>query len=1043
MRPTTGQHALVLPPVAGIGLRTPNNGMTPAAPALSEAPPDQTLADRIGLPGLATPVALLSLPGDRPFNPLAARPLGRYRVGVPRGEGGMGEVRAARENDLGRVVAMKTLRGELRGQEAFIRALVFEARLTGQLEHPNIVPVYDIGTLPDGTPYYTMKLVGELSLKDVLRQLREDLPLARRHYTLPRLLQYFRGICMAVEYAHARGVIHRDLKPENVLIGDYGEVQILDWGVARVLAHEGRPSYFAGRVEEPGVVIGTPHYMAPEQARGDTHLVDARADLYARGVILYQVLTHTLPHAKSTTTEQLDALLSEPVIAPSERAPDKDVPPELERICMKALQPARADRYASVRALWDDIEAFLEGEKERQRLQALADEQAAHGDEAATRYYQAAAELLVLEDEVKKDDLATRHIDPLPLRRAAWERKLQAEERRMQAARVFAEAVLGYQQALAHEPRHAHARGELARLYRARARDARLRGDMAEVILYSDLGRALEPPRPGAYGTLHVRTYPEGAWVRIVELAKDRVAAEGVAPMVVRLDPGSYIVAATLAGHAERRTSAVIEDGQSDQVLISLVSWDAALPIVARGDDLTAMKEAFSTVVSERRLGSVMITGEAGLGKRKLLDEFGGWLDRLPETVIYGAVRLDKVTATVPLHAITELTIHRAGISRNDPPELRAAKVHDAVHRAWEMAGARAGARQPEADEDLDGIAQRILQLPGLRPADAPAPSGPDDALAVFDAVARWLKKQAEVSPIVLALRGADHLDRLTRDLLFVVAERLQDVPVLCLFFGREDQLQLRADQTLRLRPLEREHIRHQLVLLLRGTVTDEVLAVVEAKSQGNAFLVSELVRLLLADGQLRHDGRQWRLVDAAKLGDRSLLDLLVAQLDRLTPSARQVLVRASVAGTTFWAGELERALGRSLDADLDELLRSEVIGQRASSRFASSRELGFRHDSLQRRLYRDQPEAERALAHRQIAAWMEAELAARMSDNDVRPLGDLALAAHHWLLGGDPARASALRDELAREAARWERPDAPDWFAWPADLTSGLLDWS
>lgn len=425
-----------------------------------------------------------------------------------------------------------------------------------------------------------------------------------------------------------------------------------------------------------------------------------------------------------------------------------------------------------------------------------------------------------------------------------------------------------------------------------------------------------------------------------------------------------------------------------------------------------------------------MVTGEAGLGKRQILDELGAWLDRLPETVIYGAVKLDRVTAHVPLHAITELVLHRSGISRHDPPELRVAKVHDAVLRA--------GLKDPD---EIASVAERLLMLPGLRAAETRPPSGPAEALAIFDAVARWLRVQAETSPIVLALRGADHLDRLTRDLLFYVAERLQDVPLLCLLFAREDRLQLRADQTLRLRPLEREHIRHQLALLLRGTISDDVLAAVEEKSQGIAFQVAELVRLLLADGRLRHDGRQWRIERRESLTGRSLIDLLVVQLARLSSAAQALLARAAVAGTTFWSRELEAATGRPVDAELAELLQSEIVVERPASRFASSRELGFRHDSLQRRLYRDLPTDARTRAHREVASWMHAELTARAAPGDPRPLADLAVVAWHLTQAGDDARAASIRDELIREARAWERPDAPDWMAWPERLDSGLLD--
>ena len=319
----------------------------------------------------------------------------------PYAHGGTGEIFTAQDVTLGRTVAVKTLRPKHQYSLDQIERIGREAKAAAQLEHPNIVPIHSLGVSPSRGVYFTMKRLRGDSLRHIVMQLSLRNPAYTRVYTSSVLMSIFLKICQGMNYAHSKGIIHRDLKPENILVGNYGEVTIIDWGLVKKMdmsssphvpgrhkspaprvdlvtaegaprQKETRPSAAAkagavvslpsGNLTQNGQLNGTPRFMSPEQVNGDVEDIDTRSDIYALGIILYELLTFRNPFEELVEEDEIFSAVSRGKYQKPRQTDRKySISPELEAICLKAMAVNKEQRYQAVGELIKDLTAHQEG----------------------------------------------------------------------------------------------------------------------------------------------------------------------------------------------------------------------------------------------------------------------------------------------------------------------------------------------------------------------------------------------------------------------------------------------------------------------------------------------------------------------------------------------------------------------------------------------------------------------------------------------------------------------------------------------------------
>ncbi|MCA9540383.1 MAG: SUMF1/EgtB/PvdO family nonheme iron enzyme, partial [Myxococcales bacterium] len=491
-------------------------------------------------------------------------PADRYAIGDEIGRGGMGLILEARDLALDRPVALKLLHDADQKDPALRLRFMDEARVTGQLQHPGVPPVYDLGRLGDGRLFFAMKRIEGRTLRDVIEDLREQDAETTRLFGRVRLLTLFAQICRAMAYAHSRGVMHRDLKPDNVMLGEFGEVTVMDWGLAKPIGGDvtgDEPIATARETESrfqtlSGEVTGTPQYMAPEQAAGRNDKVGAHSDIYSLGALLYELLTLEPPFDGPSLRVVRSAVLGDQVVPPSRRAPDRDIPFAVEQLCLQCLSKDPGHRPRSAAAVADQIERFLEGEQDRARREAERKRLLEAGTEAAESYYSRFEQQRQLQAKTAKMRAKVAPWAPVAERSRLWNQEDAEMAARIAAAHSLSEALVAYHAALEIDREHPAARRALCSLYYSAFETAERDDDKVAMALYEQLVRAFDDEegffsdRLKGDGRFELQTLPAGVTAtlysyRLVDrvLTPVKPRALGLTPAVIEPMPmGSYLL---------------------------------------------------------------------------------------------------------------------------------------------------------------------------------------------------------------------------------------------------------------------------------------------------------------------------------------------------------------------------------------------------------------------------------------------------------------------------------------------------------------------
>ncbi len=953
----------------------------------------------------------------------------RFEIEHLVGTGGMGEVFRAKDRLTGGPVAIKLLHpGMTRDQERFRR----EAQLLAELSHPRVVRYVAHGIASGGRPYIAMEWLEGLDLSDRL---------SHEGFTLDEAVTLARRAAEALGALHERGIVHRDVKPSNLfLVGsDLHSVKLLDLGIAR-LSTPTRPA------TRSGVMVGTPGYMAPEQARGAKE-IDARADVFSLGCVLFECIAGR----PAFVGDNAAALLAKILLDESPRILDyrKDAPPELDDLVSRMLAKHAGARPADGHAVARELAQIARGGLDSQRRSSIRALRAITGGERRLVSIVMASSILTpvetpvdLAAETLTGDTSVASLDMRSVV-APFGAKFESL-----ADGSVVVAVTGKGSAT---DQAAHA-ARCALAIRAHMHDAHM-------VLATGLATVTDRT---LYGDVLDRAAALLVEARraFAQVGPDGTVKSAPLPLPVRLDE-------TTAGLLDLRFDVEGDDlgltlrGPRAEESPTRTLLGMATPFVGRDRELATLHGLVEECISEPVARVVLVTAPPGGGKSRLLHELLLQARNLHDNVEVWLARGDPMSEGSPFHMLAQGIRRACGSVEGEPLAVRRQKLRARV------------ARHIEGDE-LTRVTEFVGELVGTPfqgDTSVQLRAARQDAMLMGDQMRRawedWIAAECLAQPVVIVLEDLQWGDLPSVKLIDAALRNLSELPLLVVAVARPEVHEVfpnlwseRGLQEVRLGPLVKSASDRLVRQVLPDATQEEVTRLVE-RSAGNAFYLEELIRAVA-------EGRGGELPE-------TVLAMVEARLERLEPEGRRLLRAGSVFGQVFWRGGVAALLGQSLRASevdewLGELVAREILLQRRRSKFPTDAEYAFRHALVREAAYAMLTSEDRALGHKLAGEWLEeagetdAVVLAEHFDRGGVPAHAVRWyrrAAEHALEGNDFEAATARAEgAIAAGAAGQERgalrllqASAADWngdtasairFSEEAlhDLTPGTDDW-